>query len=104
MIIDEVVLREEGPSVLSCRQLYCWTKYRIGAPRGGNFRYGAVKPPDPEFHWFAAAIGDETILIASHRSFPTPEKAVAWLRRQGQVGRKSRRVSPRPQTRRGSRR
>jgi hypothetical protein len=104
MIVDEVMLREEGPSVLSCRQLYCWTKYRVGAARGNKFRYGAVKPPDPKFHWFPAAIGEEFILVASSRSFPTPEKAVAWLRRQGHVGRKSRVISPRPQTRRGSRR
>ena len=104
MIVDELVLREEGPSVLSCRQLYCWTKYRVGTCRGADFRYGAVKPPDPKFRWFPAAIGPETILIASTRSFPTPEKAVTWLRNQGQVGRKSRRVSRPPQTRRGSRR
>ncbi len=104
MIVDELVLREECPSVLSSRQLYCWTKYRVGTCRGADFRYGAVKPPDPKIRWFPAAISDRTILVASTRSFPTPEKAVAWLRSQGQVGRKSRRVSRRPQTRPGNRR
>ena len=104
MIVDELELREEGPSVLSSGQLYCWTKYRIGTSRGADFRYGAVKPPNPNIRWFPAAISDAIILIACTQTFPTPEKAVAWLRSQGQVGRKTRRVTPPLRTRRGSRR
>lgn len=102
MNVKEVVLREYAPSVLSHRQLYCWTKYCVGQFRGDHFRYGAVKPPDSRFRWFPAAIGRETILIACSKSFPTPEKAVAWLRSQEQVGRKTKRPSRRSQTARGS--
>lgn len=83
MEICGIVLRDHGPSAIPARELYHWTKYCTGGPRGGNYRYGAAKPPDPAYGWFAAAVSPEYILFATTETHPTPEKAVAWLRASG---------------------
>jgi len=83
MQVNNVTLNNQTPSAIPSGQLYCWTKYSIGKRRGGNYRYGAVKPPNPAHDWFPAAISPDWILIASTDSFSTPEKAVQWLRAAG---------------------
>jgi hypothetical protein len=88
--IKDIVLQDQGPSVIPSWQLYCWTKYCVGERRGDNYRYGAVKPPSPTHNWFPAAVNPDTILIACSKTFPTPEKAVEWLRTAGQAGRRKR--------------
>jgi hypothetical protein len=102
-VVNGVVLRENVPAVVPSGMLYCWTKYCVGERRGDNYRYGAVKPPNPEVAWFPAAINPDTILIATTRTFPSPEEAVSWLQSAGQTSRARKRPSPR-QKARGSRR
>jgi hypothetical protein len=101
-VVKGVVLEESVPAVIPSGMLFCWTKYCVGERRGDNYRYGAVKPPDPDVAWFPAAVGPDTILIATTRTFPTPEEAVSWLQAAGQTSRARRRTSPR-QRARGSR-
>lgn len=83
MNIAGISLQEKTPSIVSNAQLYCWTKYSVGRPVGGEYRYGAVKPPDASCQWFPAAVSSDTILIASLTSFPTAEAAVEWLQSAG---------------------
>ncbi len=101
-VVRGVVLEENAPAVVPSAMLYCWTKYSAGERRGDNYRYGAVKPPDPEVTWFPAAINPDTILIATTQTFPTPEEAVSWLEAAGQPSRTRKRATPR-QRERGSR-
>ena len=56
MIIGGIILQEEAPSIVSDVQLYCWIKYSVGKPVGGEYRYGAVKPPEADCAWFPAAV------------------------------------------------
>lgn len=103
IVVKGVVVMENTPTVVASGMLYCWTKYSVGECRGGNFRYGAVKPPDHQVAWFPAAINPETILIATARTFPTPEDAVSWLQAAGQASRARKRTTPPRQRARGSR-
>jgi hypothetical protein len=79
MIIAGISLQDETPSIVSNAQLYCWTKYSVGKPVGGEYRYGAVKPPEANCDWLPAAVSSHTILIACVKTFRTPEDAVEWL-------------------------
>jgi hypothetical protein len=79
MKIAGISFQEGSPSIVSNAQLYCWTKYSVGKPVGGEYRYGAVKPPDGNYDWLPAAVSSRTILIACLKSFPSPEEAVNWL-------------------------
>ena len=83
MNIDGIILQNETASIVSNAQLYCRTKYSVGKPVGGEFRYGAVKPPEASCDWFPAAVSPHTILIASLEGFSTPEAAVEWLQSIG---------------------
>ena len=102
-IVKGVVLQENVPAVVPSRILYCWTKYCVGESRGDNYRYGAVKPPDPDVAWFPAAINPDIILIATAQAFASPEEAVSWLQTAGQTSRTRKRTSQR-QKARGTRR
>lgn len=79
MIIAGISFQDKTPSIVLNAELYCWTKYSVGKPVGGEYRYGAVKPPDAGCAWLPAAVGPQTILIACLRTFSTPEEAVEWL-------------------------
>jgi len=81
--ISGIILQDQTPSAIPSWRLYCWTKYSLGERRGGNYRYGAVKPPDSAYGWFPAAISPDTILISGNKTFSTPEKAAEWLRTAG---------------------
>ncbi len=94
-VVKGVVLEENVPAVVPSGMLYSWTKYSVGERRGDNYRYGAVKPPDPDVAWFPAAISPAIVLIATTRTFPTPEEAVSWLQAAGQTSRARRRTTPR---------
>jgi hypothetical protein len=79
MIIAGISLQEKTPSIVATDQLYCWTKFSVGKPVGGEYRYGAVKPPEANHDWLPAAVSSHTVLIACVRTFSTPEEAVEWL-------------------------
>jgi hypothetical protein len=79
MKIAGIGFQEGLPSIVSNAQLYCWTKYSVGKPVGGEYRYGAVKPPDSNCDWLPAAVSSHTVLIACLKFFRTPEEAVDWL-------------------------
>ena len=83
MEVTGVTLHDRTPSVIPSWQLYRWTKYSIGRRREGKYRYGAAKPPDPDYGWFPVAIGPEYILIAATETHLTPEEAIEWLRASG---------------------
>jgi hypothetical protein len=83
MNIAGISLLDKTPSAISHARLYCWTKYSVGRAVGGEYRYGAVKPPGAGCQWLPAAVSSHTILIASLKSFPTPEAAVEWLQAAG---------------------
>jgi len=85
MEILGVTLHKQTPTILSARKLYSWSKYCNGECVDGDFRYGAVKPPAAEYKWFPAAIGSKNVMIACSKAFPSPEKALVWLRAAGKV-------------------
>lgn len=79
MKIAGISFQDNAPSIVVNSELYCWTKYSVGKPVGGEYRYGAVKPPEAACSWLPAAVSSHTILIACLQTFSTPEEAVEWL-------------------------
>lgn len=104
MIVQGIVIQDKTPSVVPSRELYCWTKYAVGESRGGCYRYGAIKPPNPDTDWFPAAISPDVIFVACAQTFPSPEEAVSWLRTAGQRRLRRKPATPPPQKGHGRRR
>lgn len=83
MKVGNVTLEKHTPSVIPTWELVHWVKFSVGDLTDDHFRYGAVKPPTPEIGWLPAAIGTDTVLVATSETFASPEEAVDWLRTAG---------------------
>lgn len=78
MKVSGIILDDNEPSTVQPAQLYCWTQFFLG-DQSADGRRGAVKPPNPDHGWFPATIGQDSVVVATTKSFATPKKAIDWL-------------------------
>lgn len=80
--IANIVLRREGPTELTFKELFAWVIWQFPRPKKAGL-CGAVRPPIPDHGWFPAVIKpkEKRVLVHAHieEPFPSPEAAVEYF-------------------------